>query len=232
MNCDSLAPHYEMLEHLSFGMRLEQMRFAFLGQMTASQRAIVCGGGDGRFLARLLHLNPAVQVDFVDLSPRMIDLAERRLAGLGHEARARVRFHVGDIREFAPPVEGYDLIVTHFFLDCFSDPELAIVVASLASWAAPGATWIVSDFRESEGAIGRIWTRGVTRLLYAAFRWTTGLRVTRLPQYELAIAHAGFLMRSHENVLGGLLHSSLWRSLTPRLDLNGVDALARDLKGP
>jgi ubiquinone/menaquinone biosynthesis C-methylase UbiE len=189
----------------------------------------VCGGGDGRFLARLLHLNPAVQVDFVDLSPRMIDLAERRAAGMGHAARARVRFYVGDIREFEPRGEGYDLIVTHFFLDCFPDPELAIVVASLARWAAPDATWIVSDFRESKGPIGRIWAKGVTRLLYAAFRLITGLRVTRLPQYESAIASASFLMRCEENALGGLLHSSLWRSLTSHLELDGVDALVHDL---
>jgi SAM-dependent methyltransferase len=210
MNCDAIAPYYEALEHLSFGRRLEQMRFAFLQEARASRRAIVCGGGDGRFLARLLRANPAVQVDFVDLSSKMIEVAEKRITGMGWAARRRVRFHAGDIREFAPgPVE-YDLIVSHFFLDCFSDAELADVVGSLADWAAPDVTWIVSDFRETQGPIGRIWTSGVTRGLYAAFRLTTGLRVTRLPKYLPAIAEAGFRLRHEENALGGLLHSSVW----------------------
>jgi len=214
MNCDAIAPYYEVLEHLSFGRHLEQVRFAFLQETRASRRAIVCGGGDGRFLARLLRANPSVQVDFVDLSAKMIGLAEKRITGMGPAARRRVRFHAGDIREFAPgPVE-YDLIVTHFFLDCFSDPELCDVVGSLADWAAPDVTWIVSDFRETQGPIGRIWTSGVTRGLYAAFRLTTGLRVTRLPQYLPAIAEAGFRLRHEEKALGGLLHSSVWgRSL-------------------
>lgn len=210
MNCDFLAPHYEVLEHLCFGSYLERMRFAFLGQTMSSQRAIVCGGGDGRFLARLLHLNRSVRVDFVDLSAKMVDLAERRITGMGRSARARVTFHVGDIREFAPQPAGYDLISTHFFLDCFHEAELAEVVGNLAGWATPNATWIVSDFRETTGWVRRAWTKGVIRGLYAAFRVTTGLQVTRVPDYESAIANSGFELRYKEKALGGLLHSSFW----------------------
>ena len=54
MNCDGIARYYQVLEHLSFGRYLERRRFAFLGEAWTSRRAIVCGGGNGRFLARLL----------------------------------------------------------------------------------------------------------------------------------------------------------------------------------
>jgi hypothetical protein len=57
MDCDGIAPHYEVLEHLSFGKLLEQRRFAFLGETGTLDRAVICGGGDGRFLARLLRTN-------------------------------------------------------------------------------------------------------------------------------------------------------------------------------
>jgi ubiquinone/menaquinone biosynthesis C-methylase UbiE len=217
MNCDGIAHHYEFLEHLSFGRRLERSRFAFLRETRTSQRAIVCGGGDGRFLARLLRGNPTVQVDFVDLSPRMTELAEGRIAGMGRAVRGRVRFYVGDIREFEPRANGYDLIVTHFFLDCFSESEVASVVSRLARWATPGALWIVSEFRQAEGAIGRFWTRGVIRGLYLAFRFTTDLRVTRLPDYAGALSREGFRLRSEEQAVGGLLRSSVWEtSICPR----------------
>ena len=82
MNCDWLAPYYESLEHFSFGNYLEQRRFAFLEETKQSQRALECGGGDGRFLARLLSLNRKVQVDFVDSSPKMTELAERRVSSM------------------------------------------------------------------------------------------------------------------------------------------------------
>jgi SAM-dependent methyltransferase len=210
MNCDGIARYYERLERLSFGKSLEKTRFTFLGETHASHRAILCGGGDGRFLARLLCANPRVEVDFVDLSPKMVEVASRRIAPMGASFRDRVRFRTADVREFQPRPEGYDLIVTNFFLDCFSELELAKVVARLASSATPHALWILSDFREADGVLGRLWTGAVIRSLYAAFRMTTGLRVTSLPDYSSALARRGYLLRREERALGGLLFSSLW----------------------
>jgi ubiquinone/menaquinone biosynthesis C-methylase UbiE len=210
MNCDGIARYYETLEHLSFGTWLERSRFAFLKEVNLSRNAIVCGGGDGRFLARLLQANSSVQVDFVELSSKMIALAEQRVAAMGQKFRKRVRFHAADLCVFQPQSEGYDLIVTNFFLDCFSDSQLADVVARLSSWSLPHVRWIVSDFREAPTPIARVWTRSIVRALYAAFRLTTGLRVVRLPNYAVAIARERYVLRREENSLGGLVHSSLW----------------------
>lgn len=210
MNCDGIASSYEILERLCFGKALEQRRFAFLGETKTAKRAIVCGGGDGRFLARLLRVNSRVEIDFVDLSARMVTLAEQRVAGMGRPSRKRVRFHTGDVRSLEPPSVRYDLIVTHFFLDCFCYPELEDVVDRLASWGSPQARWLVSEFSEAEGPIAGTWSRAVIRGLYAGFQLTTGLRVTRLPPYKAALRKAGYLLRFEEEALGGLLHSSLW----------------------
>jgi SAM-dependent methyltransferase len=220
MNCDGIARYYEVLEHLSFGRSLERSRFAFLGEARTSRRAIVCGGGDGRFLARLLRVNSRVEVDFVELSPKMMDLAERRVAGMGRAYRERVRFRVGDVWEFEPRTDGYDLIVTHFFLDCFSEAQLAAIVACLGSWGTPDGRWIVSDFREAEGPVGRLWTRAVIRGLYAAFWVTTGLRVTRLPNYPAAIAREGYLLRCEEKALGGSYNPRFGRRALRARDLH------------
>ena len=212
MNCDGIARYYEVLEHLSFGRSLERSRFAFLGEARTSRRAIVCGGGDGRFLVRLLRVNSRVEVDFVELSPKMVELAEQRVAGMGRRFRERVRFRVRDVWEFEPRTDGYDLIVTNFFLDCFSEKELTAIVARLGSWGTRDSRWIVSDFREAEGPISRLWTWAVIRALYVAFRVATGLPVTRLPNYGAALAREGYLLRCEERALAGLLHSSLWEA--------------------
>lgn len=216
MNCDWLAPYYESLEHLSFGRFLEERRFAFLEKTQPSERTLECGGGDGRFLARLLSVNHKVQVDFVDSSSKMTELAERRVSRMGSVYRERVRFFIGDVREFEPHTAGYDLIVTHFFLDCFDDKELAEVVARLASWRKADSRWVVSDFCEGQGMIGQLWTRAVIRSLYAAFLFSTGLRVKRLPDYRAILAQEGFLPRFEESALGGLLHSSFWEGHSAR----------------
>lgn len=223
MNCDGIARYYEAVERLSLGNCLEHRRFAFLGEVTTSQRAILCGGGDGRFLARLLRENSTVQVDFVDLSPKMTELAERRIMSMGRTFRRRVVFHPADIREFAPQSPQYDLIVTHFFLDCFTGAELESVIHRLASWAIPSAKWMVSDFHEADGLLGSWSSRAFIRGLYGAFRLTTGLRVTHLPDYQAALRRRGWVPQSEEEGLGGLLHSSLWTVEDfpkPRIGLN------------
>jgi hypothetical protein len=130
---------------------------------------------------------------------------------MGRSCRARARFHVADLREFDPPQGDYDLVVTHFFLDCFADSEVFTLANRLAAWTAPEAQWIVSDFQQAPGWLGRLWTGATIRALYAAFRLATDLQVSRLPSYADAVAAAGFCLQRRELAVGGLLRSSLWR---------------------
>src|SRR5579871_754227 len=100
MNCDLIARWYEAAEHLSFRRALERRRFAYMHWLRESRRALVCGGGDGRFLAALLLANPHVQVTYVDLSVEMMRVAERRVAALGTCYRNRVQFYCADVLTF------------------------------------------------------------------------------------------------------------------------------------
>ena len=210
VSCDPLASSYELLEHLSFGKYLEEQRFAFLEQAKTAGRALECGGGDGRFLSRLLGVNARVEVDFVDLSPKMVALAKQRVGRMGPRFLQRVRFWTGDIRKFEPRLEGYDLISTHFFLDWFTEEQLAGIVARLASWRSENVHWFVSDFCEAERQCYRLWTHTVIRSLYAGFRLATGLRVNRMPNYKATLAKQRFTPLFQKTALGGLLHSSVW----------------------
>ena len=83
MNCDRIARWYEPAEHLSFRGTLESRRFAYVKQLRESRRAMLCGGGDGRFLAGLLEANPSIEVTYVDLSAEMVKIAEHRITRLG-----------------------------------------------------------------------------------------------------------------------------------------------------
>jgi ubiquinone/menaquinone biosynthesis C-methylase UbiE len=156
-----------------------------------------------------------VRVDFVDLSAGMVGIAQRRADAIGSQASARTEFHVGDVREFNENADGerYDLITAHFFLDCFSDEDVARVAGKLASFARTGARLLLSDFRIPPHGIGRYVDAAIVRGLYGAFRMTTGLRVTRLPDYEGALGHAGFRKQRETLKLGGLLTASLWHKI-------------------
>jgi ubiquinone/menaquinone biosynthesis C-methylase UbiE len=216
MNCDGIARFYRLLEYLSFGGMLQDCRVMYLREVADCRRALVCGDGDGRFLAQLLRANRTVRVDYVDLSAGMVELARRRVEAMGQDASARTQFNVADIRRFTPSDTGsddgsYDIITAHFFLDCFDDAEAASVARGLASFARAGATLLVSDFRIPPRGIARYVAAAMIRGLYGAFRIATGLRVTRLPNYESALERAAFRKERETLKLGGLLAASLWR---------------------
>ncbi|HVA94506.1 MAG TPA: class I SAM-dependent methyltransferase [Candidatus Dormibacteraeota bacterium] len=211
MNCDRIARWYEPAEHLSFQRALEHRRFAYVNRLGESRRALSCGGGDGRFLAGLLQANPSVQVTYIDLSREMMRIAERRIARLGDSYRSRVEFFCADVMTFVPPHSDYDLFATHFFLDCFTREDAHILIERMMEWAHPDANWVLSEFRYSPSAFGKLWTGAIIRALYAAFRVTTGLRVNRIPQHPPLLVSAGFQLQESQIAMGGLLISELWK---------------------
>jgi ubiquinone/menaquinone biosynthesis C-methylase UbiE len=210
MNCDRIARWYEAAEHLSFRRALECRRFAYVARLAESRRALLCGGGDGRFLAELLLANPEVEVTYVDLSMEMMRIAEQRVTLLGKSYRKRVQFFCADVLTFVPPHGGYDLFATHFFLDCLTRDDIRMLILKMLEWARPRAKWVLSEFHYSHSVFGRLWTGAIIRALYAAFRVATGLRVTHITPHTALLHSAGFHRQQREIATGGLLISELW----------------------
>jgi SAM-dependent methyltransferase len=200
---DGIARPYRWLEYLILGRALERTRTHFLPRLSDRRHALILGDGDGRFTATLLAQNPTLQADAVDLSASMLALTRQRTASL------RLHTHHADARAFTPP-HPPDLVVTHFFLDCLTQPETAALAARLAPALAPQALWLVSDFRIPPGPLH--WpARALIRLLYLAFRLLTGLRTTHLPDHAAALTAAGFHRLAHHHSLAGLLATELWQ---------------------
>jgi ubiquinone/menaquinone biosynthesis C-methylase UbiE len=198
VNCDPIARWYRWLEYIAFGRALERRRNAFLSDVADARRALVLGDGDGRFLARLVRKMHGT-IDYVDISPRMLELARGR-------AGDRVHYILGDARTIPLPAAEYDLIVTHFFLDCFNQQDAAALVNKIAHAAAPHARWLISEFRAVSW-----WSRLCIGALYVFFRITTGLETKRLIDHHSLLRQRGFAIERSETARAGLLISELWR---------------------
>jgi ubiquinone/menaquinone biosynthesis C-methylase UbiE len=204
MNCDPIARWYRYAEYLTLGKALEKRRREYLSRMATAKHALLLGDGDGRFTAEFASANRSAKIDSIDLSKNMLALAARRLEALPFPTPA-VRLLRADA--LTVPLEGpYDLIVTHFFLDCFSDSQIPELVERISSAATPDAQWIVSEFQTPNLAAGFI-----VKLLYLAFRLLTGSRVQRLPAYAKVLAAHGFQRFAGKTALGGLIISEFWQ---------------------
>lgn len=205
-NFDRLARIYRWMEWATFGPWLWRCRSVFLPGLHAPLRALVLGDGDGRFTARLLSQHPALLVDAVDCSSAMLLELTRRSA----PNAARIQLHLADARDWQPVTEHYDLIATHFFLDCLSTGEVASLAARMKSHLTPESLWLVSEFAIPRGWFGQVAARPLISVLYWAFRLLTGLTIRRLPNHREALADAGFSLMHERRFLGGLLVSELW----------------------
>lgn len=212
---DRVARPYRWMEYLTFGHALERCRNHFLPKLADCRSALVLGDGDGRFLAALLATNPHLHADAVDSSRTMLRLLERRVqAAIG--STSRLRTHHIDALSFVPGGH-YDLVVSHFFLDCLNSLQIEALCARLAPYLEPHARWVISDFRIPAGPM-RWPARAIVRLLYLAFRLLTGLRTHRLPDHAAALTAAGFTRIAQHPLLAGLLITEFWE-YTPAMQL-------------
>jgi class 3 adenylate cyclase len=99
----------------------------------------------------------------------------------------------------------YDVVVTHFFLDCFNAADLNVLVERTARSAAPSARWIVSEFRPATAC-----ARLLIAVMYAFFRGATGLATRRLADHHPHLLRQGFRLQRAEKAWGGMLASELW----------------------
>ena len=210
MNFDLVAPWYETLERIAFGDDLQRCRVAYLGEINPPGRVLIAGEGNGRFLCELLRRYPEIEVDCLDASKRMLQLERRRIEQELPASFERVRFIHTDIRPWSAPEHQYDLIVTHFFLDCFQEPNLIDVIKTLARTAAKDATWLVSEFSIPEKGIGRIQARCWLGTMYWFFRVTTGIEASELIDYTAFLDEKGFHVVRQHFFRQGMLKSELW----------------------
>jgi ubiquinone/menaquinone biosynthesis C-methylase UbiE len=195
VNCDRIARWYRWFEYVAFGRALEHRREAFLSDMSTARRALVLGDGDGRALAALLAAAPYAQIDYVDISARMLGLARQRADSI------RVTFHHGDALTTPLPTAEFDLIVTHFFLDCLDEEDQNRLVAHVTRAATPQARWLVSEFRKPGLLVS---------LLYLFFHTATGLQTRHLADHHPLFERYGFHLARSESAWRGLLASELW----------------------
>lgn len=140
---DRLTGVYQALEWLAFGADLERARFGLLDSLLSCRRVLILGEGDGRFLERLVRRFPEIRVDCLESSPAMLARARRRLT---KAEQARVTFLCHDARTMELADEIYDAVVTLFFFDCFTEAEVAALVARISRALRPKARWLWADF--------------------------------------------------------------------------------------
>ena len=140
-----VAEAYRWLEMLVFSSTLQKARLSYLEALLQSLIEVECpsiavvGDGDGRFLVELLKSEQDFKIDYIDCSPGMLRVAQKRAA---HDSRVIWRcekFERGSQKS-------YDAIVCHFVLDGFGCEHRMSFVGAISASLNPNGILLVSDF--------------------------------------------------------------------------------------
>jgi len=197
------------MEKVSAGGKLQRCRLEYLARIPYPARVLLAGEGHGRFLPALRKQFPDAEITVIDFSAGMLAQARASLERQG-VAATDIEFLHQDMLTWEPPAARYDLIVTHFFLDCFTGSQVEHVVAKLGTAATAEAQWLLADFRTEEPGLKGLRARWIVRLLYGFFRIATGLRAKSLVSPDLALRKSGFTLHHQRISEWGLLKSQWW----------------------
>ncbi|MCD0462248.1 class I SAM-dependent methyltransferase [Roseiconus lacunae] len=183
---DRLAPMYRTLESILFANRLQEARVALIEALPTIESALFFGDGDGRLLNVFATRFPNCLITSVDQSRRMLDLQQKRFPD--HTVTGRQTLIQANALDYHPPPGQFDLLVCSFFLDCFSESELARAFPQWLSALRPDGLLYFVDFRIPESGWRRLRGRCLSWLMHRFFRHSTGLKNRALPDFESLFA--------------------------------------------
>ena len=201
-----LAPIYDLLGSVVFMGALHKSQVELIQHIPNSEKVLILGGGTGKFLVDLLKANSFKSVTYVDVSPGMISKAKKKLKRL--DTGTEVNFICGGLEDI--PVEKYDLICTHYFLDCFEEGALSSVMLHLKSYMKADGKWHFSDFYLDETS--SFLRKRFVSFLYWFFRISCGLKVRSLADFTKAFKEINFKLEREKYFKKGLLRTAIYSS--------------------
>jgi SAM-dependent methyltransferase len=180
-NYNRIAWLYDNLSFIIFGKKQELAKREYLDRIPDKAKVLVVGGGTGSVLAYLSALNKQLQVDFIEPSAKMM-----RKAKLREATGLQVDYYQTFVQKFDKC--GYQIIITNFFFDNFSQHDGLILLNHLKPKLDPKGILIFSDFINSSF----FWDKIVARTMFIFFRITINLTIRSYPSYSKIFFTSGF----------------------------------------
>ncbi len=213
---DHLARIYQPLEALTFGGALQAARTACLDALDDADDVLLCGDGDGRFLAALLQRNQTCRATSIDGSEKMLDRAKRRIAEVAPDRLDVMQWVHADLRTVVLEQDRYDAVVAVFVLDCFAEASLRSLLGRIGTSLHSNGKLYVVDFAPPgpgwRGWRQRLWLCA----LYRAFELTTDIEAAALVDPRPILRELGFGPARSQAMAGGLLYATVYqRNVNP-----------------
>jgi tRNA (cmo5U34)-methyltransferase len=198
---DRIAFVYDFLAKLVFGEAIKESQKYFLNKISNYSNVLILGGGSGWLLAELLEIKPNCEVWYIEASEKMISLSKSKIKN-----EQTVHFIHGTEQDIPLSIK-YDVVITNFYLDLFTDHQLENVVTKIQSSTKLGAHWIITDFVDNN----KWWQKVMLKVMYRFFRITCNIESHQLPEWNRFIEKTGVKEIESKRFYRGFIKAALYQ---------------------
>ncbi len=177
-NFDSVAWCYDALAWMVFGNKLKASQKILLEQLREGDKVLIIGGGTGWILQEILKTTEVVQIDYLEVSEKMIRQAKRFVPVQNH---TKINFIHGTERDLVGK-DHYDCVIAFYFFDLFLPERLNPMIRIIESVLKPAGRLLVADFYLSENS--PFLHRLLMKMMYLFFRKTCKVEARTLPPFR------------------------------------------------
>jgi len=204
-NYDNIASYYDFLSQLVFGSSLIKAQSLFLNYVKPKSSILIVGGGTGRILEYLAREHASgLVITYVEISAKMIAAARKR-----DWKQNQVYFVHQAVEDFGSPVQ-YDVILTAFLFDNFTERKILQTFPRLDRMLNPGGYWFFADFIYNKGK-GRLWQKILLNLMYKFFRLTCHIEARVLINMENIFYGNGYQIIFVKKYYAGFIKSIVYK---------------------
>lgn len=176
-NFNYIARYYDSLSRIVFGDAIVTSQRYLIQFIKPNSNILIVGGGTGWILEEIAKKHfDSLHITYVEMSQKMIELSKRRNVG-----RNKIVF-INQAIQSADLNASFDVIITPFLLDNFSNETTTTVFKKIDEQLVGGGSWLYGDFQLPEDHA--FWQRFLITLMYTFFKLMCGIEANKLPETD------------------------------------------------
>jgi len=201
-NYNNSAWFYDRLSKVIYGKALVRSQVWLLQFIPAGSKILIVGGGTGWILDEIAKVHPSgLQITYAEIAPNMVKLSKKRNAG-----NNQVVF-INDGIENIKLDNDYDVVITPFLFDNFTEENFKRIFEYIHSALKPGGFWLNTDFRLT----GKWWQKVMLKSMFLFFRTICGIEAKKLPGIQAAFSKYGHSEVKSKSFFGDFILSTLYQ---------------------
>ncbi|HVV54711.1 MAG TPA: class I SAM-dependent methyltransferase, partial [Mucilaginibacter sp.] len=141
-NYNNSAWFYDRLSRMVYGKALIRAQVYLLKDIPAKSKVLIVGGGTGWILEEIAKVyQSGLTITYVEIAKNMMRLSRKRNAG-----NNEVVF-INNAIEHVALQSDYDVTITPFLFDNFTEENLQIIFQYIHGCLKPGGLWLNADFQ-------------------------------------------------------------------------------------